>query len=552
MLNNKIQITRNMKVGALDAETDYELLDKCFVDKGYLNELTDVSSPTSIVLGRTGSGKSALLYKVQQEVNKSVRLDPNDISVRFLEYSDIIQFFDALNVNLDLFYRLLWRHLLTVEFLKLRYDIKNEYDSNNFFKNLTNALSRDKTKKKALEYFREWGDKFWLDTDEHLKEITSKLEEDTKASVGVKFRGVSLSAEGIQRLSDQEKIEVKQRASQVVNSLQIRKLNEVLNLLSEHSFDDQQKKFYILIDQLDEDWANTETRCRFIRALIEEIKTFRKIKPVKIVAALRKDLLDLVFNKTRDSGFQEEKYESYILNIRWSSEELKQLIELRINEVFKSQYTGEFVQFEDLFPKARKNGGQTAIDFLLERTLRRPRDILQFVNECFYIASDRERISWRAMQAAEAQYSEKRLKSLKEEWGEMYPSFDETVEILRGLRATFTRSAINDTSLEDVMLPLYEKDNNDPCTIVVKKYYDGKGIKEVDVISAMLSCLYRVSAIGIKISSLDTFIWSYIDQSTVSKGEIKRANQIKIHKMLHRALDIVVDQKDVFSKEDID
>lgn len=47
MLNNKIQITRNMKVGALDAETDYELLDKCFIDKGYLNELTDVSSPTS-------------------------------------------------------------------------------------------------------------------------------------------------------------------------------------------------------------------------------------------------------------------------------------------------------------------------------------------------------------------------------------------------------------------------------------------------------------------------------------------------------------------------
>ncbi|WP_256586876.1 MULTISPECIES: P-loop ATPase, Sll1717 family [Pseudomonas] len=411
-----MKITRNLKVGALDAEGDAELLNRCFVDNGYLSRLMDVDSPESIILGRTGSGKSALLYKIQSMAQKVVKLDPNDISVRFLEYSDIIQFFCALNINLDLFYKLLWRHVLTVEFLKLRYDIKNEFESRSFIDGLVSKFSRDITKKKALEYFSEWGDRFWLDTDEQLRIITNKLESDTKISIGAKYAGVALSLEGAKKLSDEDRVEIKQRASLVVNGLQIRKLNEVLDLLAEHSFDDPQKRFYILIDQLDEEWAGTETRVRFIRALIEEIKTFRRIRQTKIIAALRKDLLVLVFDMTRDSGFQEEKYESYLLELRWSPKELARLIEMRINEVFKSQYTKQLVNFDDVFPKARKGGGQTAMEFIVERTLRRPRDILQFVNESFAIAADRERISWRSLFAAEAQYSEKRLKSLKEEW----------------------------------------------------------------------------------------------------------------------------------------
>lgn len=552
MDDKKIKITRNLRVGALDAEADTELLSRCFVDNGYLSQLLDVDSPESIILGRTGSGKSALLYKVAVTAQKSVKLDPNDISIRFLEYSDIIQFFDALGINLDLFYRLLWRHVLTVELLKLRYDIRSECDSRGFVDSLLNSFSRDLAKKKAIEYFNEWGNKFWLDTEEHLKEITKKLESDTKASIGAAYSGLSLTYAGVERLSEGEKVEIRQRASQVVSGLQIKKLNEVLDLLSEYSFSDPQKKFYLLIDQLDEEWAATETRVRFIRALIEEIKTFRKIRQIKIIAALRKDLLDLVFDMTRDSGFQEEKYESYILNLTWSPEELTRLVELRINEVFKSQYTKAPVTFDDIFPKPRKGGGQTSMDFIIERTLRRPRDVLQFVNESFLIASERERISWRALLAAEAQYSGKRLKSLKEEWGEIYPSFDDTVEIIRGVKATFTKSMIKDAKLEEVMMSLNEGKLDDACVSMVKKNYGASGAKESDVLIALLSCLYRVGAVGIKASAGETYIWSYVDQTSASRGEIKRAEHLKVHKMLHRALDIIADQHEIYEAEALD
>ena len=115
----EIIIKKGLKLGELDAEADSDLLDSCFVDNGQLAELLDIESPSSVILGRTGAGKSALLYKISKEVEHSSFLDPNDISIRFLEHSNIVQFFNELGVKLDLFYRILWRHILTVDLLKL-------------------------------------------------------------------------------------------------------------------------------------------------------------------------------------------------------------------------------------------------------------------------------------------------------------------------------------------------------------------------------------------------------------------------------------------------
>jgi len=542
---NGIKIKKGLKIGELDAEADADLLASCFVDNGQLGALLDIRSPASVVLGRTGSGKSALLQKIGMDVEHSAMLDPNDISVRFLEHSNIIQFFNEIDVKLDLFYRVLWRHILTVELLKLRYNLRNEVESQSLLSRINHWVGRDTVRKRALDYFSEWGDRFWLETDEQLKELTGKFTKDIKAKIGVKFRDVDISLEGAKLLSEEVRSEIRSLATQVVSGIQIKRLNEVLELLAEYSFNDRQKRYYILIDKLDEDWAETETRCRFIRALIEETKSLRKIPQVKIVTALRRDLLDLVFDKTRDSGFQEEKYEAYLVPIRWGKSDLNRLLSARVKEVYRRQYTSSDVNFSDVFPNPQKGGAGEAIDYIIERTLFRPRDAIQFCNECFHVAADRPRISWRAIYAAEANYSTKRLKSLKEEWFEYYPALEITAEILRGLSMPFTRSSLTSSRIEDAAMEMYEFDGHDPCVSVIKKYYDSKGkTSEADVVSQVLMCLYHVGIVGIKISTLETFIWSHIDQPRISKSEIKRANQIKVHKMFKHALE-VADKKDL-------
>lgn len=542
-----IIIKKGLKIGELDAEADTNLLSSCFVDNGQLESLLDISSPASIVLGRTGSGKSALLYKISLDVEHSAMLNPNDISIRFLEHSNIIQFFTEIDVKLDLFYRILWRHILTVELLKLRYNLRSEAENKSFLSRLSQWTNKDSVKSRALDYFTEWSDRFWLETDEHLQELTTKFTNDIKAKLSSKFHNVDISLEGAKSLSNEVRSEIRSLATQVVSGIQIKRLNEVLDLLAEFAFNDRQKRYYILIDQLDEDWAETETRCRFIRALIEETKSLRRLPQVKIVTALRRDLLDLVFDKTRDSGFQEEKYEAYLVPVVWGKEDLRKLLSARVKEVYRRQYTSSSVTFTDVFPSPQKGRTGEAIDYIVERTLFRPRDAIQFCNECFRMAADRPKISWRAIYAAEANYSTKRLKSLNEEWSEYYPVLETTAEILRGISVPFTRSILTGSRLEEAAIELQDSESRDPCAIAIKKLYEpGSKASEADVISKILMCLYHVGIIGIKISTLDTFIWSHTDQPRISKSEVKRANQIKVHKMFKHALEIV-DQKNIAS-----
>ncbi len=549
MANNPITIRQNFKIGELDAESDTLLLESCFVDSGYLNKLLDPFDNSSIVRGRTGAGKSALLHMVMNRAYKCRQLDPNDISIRFLEQSDIIAFFEALNVNLDMFYKVLWRHILIMELLKLRHDIKSESDTNNFFSAILSRLKKDEIKRKALEYFREWGDKFWIDTDAHLREITLKLERDTKASIGGEYSGIALNAEYAKKLTEEQVHDVRKRATEVVSSLQIQKLNEILSLLAEYSFDDPQKKYVIIIDQLDENWAENETRYKFIRALIEEIKVFRKIKNIKIIVALRLDLLRSVFNLTRSSGFQEEKYESYILDIKWTPDQLTELIQKRVGEVYRKQYTRDNVKIQDIFPKPKGGPtGLTAIEYITERTLLRPRDILQYVNECFSVALNRDRVSWDSIQKAESVYSLKRLRSLKEEWGDIYPSFEETVELLRNLPDKFSRTIIPRANIDSVISELSIQGTQDPCAVVANKMLNGES-RESDVINELLLCLYNLGIVGFKVSSLTPYKWSSRDSTPATKNEIKRASGMKIHKMLHSALDIRMNADTRFVKD---
>ncbi len=536
---NPLKIKQGMKLGELDAEADRSLLKECFVDTGLITQLEDVESPTSIILGRTGSGKSALLIQLNERCENSVILDPSDISIRFLEHSNILQFLNELGIKLDLFYRILWRHVLAVELLKLRYDLKDEAQSRSLIQRIYDSVNKDKAREKAFSYFSEWGDRFWLETDEQLKELTEKFERDIRSSIGVSVPNVDVSIEGARSLSSEERIEVTSRASQVVSSIQIKRLNEVLELLEDYAFNDRQKRYYILIDGLDEDWAETDTRYRFIRALIEELKSFRKLSQVKILPAIRRDLLDTVFDKTRDSGFQEEKYESYILRVIWTKEELKKMLALRVNEVYKRQYTREEVKLSDIFSR-RKGGGQNPEDYIIERGLLRPRDVLQYANECFIAAANETRVSVKALHTAEVNYSTKRVKSLREEWYDFYPCLEESLEVLRGLNPTFTRSDISGERLESVIFSLHECNHEDPSAIMAKRYLGDAEPKatEADVVTSILQTLYHIGAIGIKLSALDSHIWSHLDQPRISRGDAKRTTNIRIHKMLHRALEI--------------
>jgi hypothetical protein len=127
----KFTFRKHASIGAAAAEEDTKFLSDCFIDNGDLDPLLDCADRRRIVLGRTGAGKSALLKRLVDETNAIV-INPETLSFNYLTNSTILQFFLEPGVKLDLFFKLLWRHVFTVELLRRRYDLRTRTETTSF------------------------------------------------------------------------------------------------------------------------------------------------------------------------------------------------------------------------------------------------------------------------------------------------------------------------------------------------------------------------------------------------------------------------------------
>ena len=350
----KFTFRKHASIGAAAAEEDTKFLSDCFIDNGDLDPLLDCSDRRRIVLGRTGAGKSALLKKLVDETNAIV-INPETLSFNYLTNSTILQFFLEAGVKLDLFFKLLWRHVFTVELLRRRYDLRTRTETASFLDRIKLALTRDPHKERAVKYLVKWGESFWENTEYRIKEIMHRVEEDLGASIKGKIPVAELGASAARKLTNEERQEVVQRGKSVINDIQMRELTDVLVFLNQDVFVDEGEQFYICIDNLDENWVDDGFRYLLIRSLIETIRDFLQVRNVKIVAALRTDLIERVFRFTRDPGFQEEKYRSLYLPLRWTDNQLLNLLDKRVNSLVLQTYTKKTVGYTDLLlPRSKK------------------------------------------------------------------------------------------------------------------------------------------------------------------------------------------------------
>jgi len=105
-----------------------------------------------------------------------------------------------------------------------------------------------------------------------------------------------------------------------------------MDLLSEHIFDNTQRKFYIVIDDLDKQWVSRQIVYDLIASMVEVIKEFQhKFKGVKIIISLRENLQMKVFSGTTHRGGQREKFAPLFLELKWTVQELRKMVDLRIH-----------------------------------------------------------------------------------------------------------------------------------------------------------------------------------------------------------------------------
>lgn len=327
---------RHDSVGNAAAEEDANFLEDCFIDKGDLRLLRDCEESKRIIVGRVGSGKTALLSQLKNTGAHVIQLSPHDLSLNFIATNKVISFFEEAGVNLSPFYGLLWKHLIVVELLKEKFHIRDDNSHRDFMRTIKSMIEKkDRNKELALDYLEQWGNKFWLTTEQRIQELTTKVEKSLSGGFDGKFSDISFTTQGAKNLSDEQRVEIKEHGLDVVSKVQIRELDNMLTVLEDNIFNDKKNPYYLTIDMLDEDWADDRIKFKLIRALIDVVKRFKSLSNVKIILAIRVDLLNKALYFETTAGFQEEKFKSMFLNLQWSENELKNLVEKRINKLIK-------------------------------------------------------------------------------------------------------------------------------------------------------------------------------------------------------------------------
>ncbi|ANW05381.1 hypothetical protein LMTR13_07875 [Bradyrhizobium icense] len=452
----------------------------------------------------------------------------------YVSNSDALNFLHAIGADLDLLFQALWKHVLCIEFIRLKFSVTNETNSRSVFERLRSRFSRDDRKARAIRYLKDWEGKFWITMDQNIKELTERVEKAVKAELGAEIEKFKAGGQYEKRLSTDKKSEFVSRVRKIISSDQLAELAGVIEMLSESEGGEDMKHFYILIDKLDEHWVDVSLRFKLIRALIESLKSFRRITNLKILVALRSDVLERVVQETRDLTFQREKLDDYFVHIRWTKPLLRQLVNSRIQSLFRGQYADRVIEFQDVFPF--NVGNVDAFDYIVDRTLMRPRDVIAFVNECIEVAQGSYEVTSTMIRRAESNFSRIRRDALEQEWQSAFPSIKRLLDFV-GTRqkaiVTF-EELCSQKEVDDIALAIYseKKIDYDPLYELASTYYEKDNRSAEEMVKAIVGILYRVGAIGVKLKNGNRFMYSHLDDALLPAAQFTEDARVRIHPML--------------------
>jgi hypothetical protein len=524
-------------IGSMAAEDDHNFLEQCFVENPIIDQLKDNTSSRCVLIGRTGSGKSAILWKLEEELSNVSRIIPKEASFNFVANSTIIQYLTQEGVDLEIFYEYLWKHILCIHIIKECLNVKTD----DKFKNLINRFEQsslfDQSYSKVLSYLRENEKTFWNDMEELCSSETKKFSNNITSGLGTSNALVEAQIRSGNNLSEELKVELVQRGRDVINKLQMQKLTQTIEALSK-LLEKKKTQYFILIDDLEDNWGGEKVQNQLILSLLECNKTFRKIKSLKIIIAIREDIFEVAMNSNTHRTFQPEKYESKLARIKWSPALLKRIIDRRLNHLFKNKYEKKGIGIEQVLPKKIKN--EPINNYLTNRTLYRPRDIITFFNAAFEHSGEHLSLplSVRQIQAAEKSYANERLKTLCNEWKSVHPSLRTFIEVLQNSWDGMKITDFNEERLMNLIISLCEKEAEDKIEELAQKYFNqGNEQTFQELVASLICCLYKVGIIGIKFGPKEPILYFHeVNNITIDPLQITEETKFYLQPMLRTIL----------------
>lgn len=538
------KITTNFNIGAEQAEAD-PLLEAAFYESSVYAATADRTDRHCFIIGRTGSGKSAILTRLEEtEGDHVIRIDPEDLSLPYILDLGVIRYLSDLNVHMDPLFIALWKHIFLVELLRHRYQVDSPEKKHNVFTTLMERVRRDPSKQAALEYLDEFGESFWCETDVRVREITTKFER----RIGLTTQGqatlpgipadASAGASAGTITSASSRSEEAERYQRIVNETQLPRLNKMIAVLDDEVLDSPYNFTYIVIDDLDKDWVDDQLANDLIRCLFRAALDLLKVRNLKIIVALRTNIFEHLNFGARTGG-QEEKFRSLAVHMRWLPVELRGLADHRARVAAENAGLGDVSGIRDLLPPKTKKRGDP-FEYLLDRTLMRPRDVIAFVNECLRDAAGKNRLAWSDIAEAELRYSKNRLLALRDEWKPTFPGIDQVFDVFSGSPVIMEPEDLSDRLNEAALLPARDDFPGVRwMTQLSEPIWSGIGASDwVELYRLLIQLLFDIGFLGLR-GPDGKIRYSYDSpQHADSSSHLAETRAFTVHPAFRAALDI--------------
>ncbi|WP_410567663.1 P-loop ATPase, Sll1717 family [Amycolatopsis sp. cmx-4-61] len=397
-------------LGAPAAERDiHKGLERYFVESEAFKRVEQGAK--TIILGNRGVGKSAIFQMMAKRGRDQgahvIELAPEDYSYELLkstlatEESGAWAKYGA--------YAAGWKYLIYVQVMKI-------------------VCSKTTRPKRGA-----MGDIHRYIRDNHYDPNMSKLSalvSYIKRLEGVKLGNLegSLKTRALEKLYKLEEI----------NHL-LPKLNEVLG----------DKKVIVLVDELDKGWDSSEDAQSFVAGLFQACVQINLFSPnLRVYMSLRQELYDNIPALYDDA----QKYRDLIETITWTESGLLSLMAKRIRNSIPRLESGDDTEvWSSIFSEALDYRRSKSFNYLVDRTLYRPREIIQFSTQVIESAVEdgsSPPLNYSTVTTAEKSYSEDRTEDIASEYRFQYPGLLGVLDAFRGRIYTFSRSDLEYLCLE--------------------------------------------------------------------------------------------------------
>jgi hypothetical protein len=395
--------------GVPAAERDDDLID-CFVASETYTRLAQEQK--TIILGNRGSGKSALFKKLAADENVKgniiIQLAPEEYSYELLSQS--MKKEKEGSWAKQGAYTVAWKYLILVTVMK--------------YITRTGKKFKHGQEARIYNYLRDHHD--GVETNP-IGTLISYLKRMEGVKIGKYEAGVK--ARELRRLYS---------------------LEEIAPFTDDIDRICANKKAIVLVDELDKGWDASEDAVAFVAGLFQSAVSINtQFNNIRILLSLRKELYDNIPSLYDDA----QKVRDIIETVEWDEPRLLELIARRISNKFPELKKLSYEEiWSHVFQETLEYRQTKSFNYMVDRTLYRPREIIQFCNEIAENARSqlfKGTLPFDYKQVAEAEYaySEGRLKDICSEYRFQYPGLQSVVETFRGKSYNYTRDELEEQLL---------------------------------------------------------------------------------------------------------